>query len=96
MTPVTPPIDCVQIKIAGVLIGARKTAREKIRELRVEFCQRHPQSAGGSLWRNIAGFDAEAHFNVLSQNLVLDVDLRASDPQPDVLDGAPRAVHHDR
>src|SRR6266516_3535790 len=61
---IAPTIDRVQVEIARIRIGCRKTACMQIRQCRFELGERFPETARGHLLGHVAGFNTEAHFRI--------------------------------
>src|SRR5262245_4957004 len=61
MTSIAPPVDCGEVEVAGRRVCLWKSARQQIRQHRLEFGARFAEAAGGHLQRDIARLDVEAH-----------------------------------
>jgi len=60
MTRVAPPVDCLDVVIAGVRISARESAGLQVRELRIEFIKPQPQATRCHFWANVTRLDAKS------------------------------------
>jgi hypothetical protein len=58
---IAPSINCSEIEIASRRIGLWKPPGYQIGERRIKLGKRLAEAAGGHLWRDVAGFNPEAH-----------------------------------
>jgi hypothetical protein len=61
VSPVAPSVDCRKVKVASVEIWTRESARDQVRQERIEFGKRFAEPLGCAVGRNVAGLNAEAH-----------------------------------
>src|SRR6266508_1249218 len=61
VTSIAPPVDCGEIEVTRRRVGLWKSARQQVRQHRLELGARLAEAAGGHLQWNIARLNAEAH-----------------------------------
>jgi len=61
MASIAPSVDCGEIEVTRRRIGLWKSARQQVRQRRLEFGARLTEAAGGHLQWDIARLDAETH-----------------------------------
>src|SRR5215204_7102871 len=61
MARVAPPIDSLQVKVAGVGVRLRKTTRDEVRQKCVELIDHLAETASCHLHRYVTRVNAETH-----------------------------------